>query len=67
MPATGHLLPLTRFDHGSHYSITSNRKVVRVCARTWLVDGVEEDPGVGPTIALACLDDDAQGVQLSVD
>jgi hypothetical protein len=32
-----------------------------------LVENVEDDSGYGSTVALACLDDDAQGEQLSVD
>jgi len=31
------------------------------------VENVEADPGYGSTVSLACLDDDAQGEQLSVD
>ena len=41
-------------------------QVVRVRTRTWLVEDVHEDPGFGSTVSLACLDDDAQGEQLSV-
>ena len=41
-------------------------QVVRVRTRTWLVEEVDPDPGYGSTVSLACLDDDAQGEQLSV-
>lgn len=42
-------------------------QIVRVRTRTWLVEKVDADPGYGSTVALACLDDDAQGEQLSVN
>jgi ERCC4-related helicase len=42
-------------------------QLVRVRSRTWLVDAVEADPGRGSTVDLSCLDDDAQGDQLSVN
>ena len=42
-------------------------QIVRVRSRTWLVEEVETDPGFGSTVALACLDDDAQGEQLSIN
>jgi ERCC4-related helicase len=42
-------------------------QIVRVRSRTWLVEEVDADPTYGSTVALACLDDDAQGEQLSVN
>jgi ERCC4-related helicase len=42
-------------------------QIVRVRSRTWLVEEVENDPGYGSTVHLACLDDDAQGDLLSID
>lgn len=42
-------------------------QIVQVRSRTWLVDAVEADPGHGSTVDLSCLDDDAQGDQLSVN
>ncbi len=41
-------------------------QIVRVRTRTWLVESVESRPGYGSSVHLACLDDDAQGDQLSV-
>ncbi len=42
-------------------------EAVRVRSRTYLVEGVEADPGAGGTLVeLACLDDDAQGQHLEV-
>ena len=41
-------------------------QVVCVRARTYLVEAVEEQAGVGSLVQLACLDDDAQGQQLEV-
>ncbi|MES2476457.1 MAG: DISARM system SNF2-like helicase DrmD [Verrucomicrobiota bacterium] len=48
-------------------TLPESGQVVRVRTRTWLVERVEADPGYGSTVSLACLDDDAQGEQLSVD
>ena len=48
-------------------SLPAVGQIVRLRSRTWLVEGVTPDPGYGSTIALSCLDDDAQGEQLSVD
>jgi superfamily II DNA/RNA helicase len=42
-------------------------QIVRVRSRTWLVEEVDDDRGYGSTVALACLDDDAQGEQISVN
>jgi superfamily II DNA or RNA helicase len=42
-------------------------QLVHLRSRTWLVDSVEADPGHGSTVDLSCLDDDAQGDQLSVN
>ncbi len=42
-------------------------QIVQVRSRTWLVDAVEADLGHGSTVDLSCLDDDAQGDQLSVN
>ena len=42
-------------------------QIVRVRSRTWLVEDVEQDPCYGSTVSLACLDDDAQGEQISVN
>jgi superfamily II DNA or RNA helicase len=42
-------------------------QIVRMRSRTWLVEEVEQDPGYGSTIHMACLDDDAQGDLLSVN
>ncbi len=42
-------------------------QIVRVRTRTWLVESVEDDPGYGSTVQLACLDDDAQGDPLAVN
>ena len=47
--------------------IPQQGQIVRVRTRTWLVESVENDPGFGPTVQLACLDDDAQGDQLTVN
>jgi superfamily II DNA or RNA helicase len=41
-------------------------QVVRLRARTYLVEAIEEQAGVGSLIQLSCLDDDAQGQQLEV-
>lgn len=41
-------------------------QLVRVRSRTWLVEGVTPLPGYGTTVSLACLDDDAQGQQVSL-
>lgn len=41
-------------------------QIVRVRTRTWLVEGVDVNLGYGSTVELACLDDDAQGEQLTV-
>ncbi len=41
-------------------------QVVRVRARAYLVEAIEEQAGVGSLVQLACLDDDAQGQQLEV-
>lgn len=42
-------------------------QIVRLRSRTWLVEDVEVDPGYCSTVTLACLDDDAQGEQASVN
>lgn len=47
-------------------TLPSIGQIVRVRTRTWLVEDVDADSGYGSTVSLACLDDDAQGQQLSV-
>jgi ERCC4-related helicase len=42
-------------------------QIVRLRSRTWLVEEVVSDPDYGSTVSLACLDDDAQGEQLSIN
>ena len=51
----------------SQSKIPVQGQIVRVRSRTWLVEEVENDPGYGTTVHLACLDDDAQGDLLSID
>jgi superfamily II DNA/RNA helicase len=50
----------------SQIPIPEPGQIVRVRSRTWIVENVACDDGFGSTVQLACLDDDAQGDQLSV-
>lgn len=52
--------------HTIDSSLPNQGHIVRVRTRTWLVESVDPNPGYGSTVQLSCLDDDAQGDQLTV-
>jgi|LakMenEpi03Aug12_release.lakeMendotaPanAssembly.Ray.scaffolds.fasta_scaffold56968_7 hypothetical protein len=66
-PALKDMLEAYRPETPVDYQLPEPGQIVRVRSRTWLVEEVDADPTYGSTVALACLDDDAQGEQLSVN
>jgi superfamily II DNA or RNA helicase len=60
-----HATPAPTLDPNTSATLPAPGQVVRCRTRTWLVESVEPSPH-GAKVALACLDDDAQGDILEV-